>query len=213
MAFGDGTTSNNPGITTEMLTSLLSQGASRRYDPGVLAAQSSIIPDHYKLAGAFIDGSKKSYYTTEGSPFATTTASSTSTPPVKIPDAEFRKARSDIMLKLLEIERARCLAKPDSEERLDDLAGLAEADDLFLARIEQGLEKYLKLMFGTSVSGIAPGHSVTTLSGATAASLNDAIAQTGVYPQLYNLRQHQFSQNKDGSIRLMVEFSTGPSVM
>ena len=68
-------------------------------------------------------------------------------------------------------------------------------------------------MFGNSESSIAPGHSVTTLSGATAASLNAAIAETGVYSQLYNLRQHQFSHNKDGSIRLMVEFSTGPSVM
>jgi hypothetical protein len=127
---------------------------------------------------------------------------------VKVPEAELRKARSDIMLKLLEIERTRCLSKKDEEERTEGLADLLEGDDIFLARIEKGMDKYLKLMFGTS--DVVPAPSLATMfSAKTVGDIQHMVLGSGIHSSLWNLRQHQFSNNKDGTVRMMVEFSTG----
>jgi hypothetical protein len=127
---------------------------------------------------------------------------------VKVPEAELRKARSDIMLKLLEIERTRCLSKKDEEERTEGLAELLEGDDIFLARIEKGMDKYLKLMFGTS--DVVPAPSLATMfSAKTVGDIQHMVFSSGIHSSLWNLRQHQFSNNKDGTVRMMVEFSTG----
>jgi hypothetical protein len=56
--------------------------------------------------------------------------------------------RSDILLKLLDIEKARCLSKRDDEERSDSLASLTEGGEPHMSIILSGLEKYMEMLFG-----------------------------------------------------------------
>ena len=138
-------------------------------------------------------------------------------PLAKIPEAELRKARSEIMLKLLEIERTRCLSKKDEEERTEGLAGLLEGDDIFLARIEKGLDKYLNLMFGDYVRPQVypepPLLPYSHLNQNILNELNGLLKASIINPSAWSIRQNQYHvDSREGSHRIMVEFSTGPKV-
>lgn len=203
-------TGNNGSITQEMIELFNSTRQRAPILPNDFGTTDSRRISASTASAAHIDpfrydsvfNTKKPFYT------ESTTVSSTSTPPVKVPEAELRKARSDIMLKLLEIERTRCLSKKDEEERTEGLAELLEGDDIFLARIEKGMDKYLKLMFGTS--DVVPAPSLATMfSAKTVGDIQHMVFSSGIHSSLWNLRQHQFSNNKDGTVRMMVEFSTG----
>lgn len=176
---------------------------SRRINQGSLAASAeAIFEKDQKYPGMFVGDPNPSYQ-----------IATSSKPPVKIPEAEMRKARSDIMLKLLEIERTRCLSKKDEEERTEGLAGLLEGDDIFLARIEQGLGKYLNLMFGDYVKPIpspVPQESVPDVI--VFREIWKILNQGVVNPSVWRVRQHQESFNqREGNHRIMIELYAGPA--
>lgn len=191
------------GVDPASLSRRINAGSIQ--DTTAAATAAAILASKHKYPGAFITTADTKQYT----------VSSSTNPLAKIPETEMRKARSDIMLKLLEIERTRCLSKKDEEERTEGLAGLLEGDDMFLARIEQGLDKYLSLMFGDYVKPQAVAVQTQQASVIPdVRALHEVwriINQGIVKPSSWSVRQHQTSINqREGSHRIMIELSTGP---
>lgn len=80
-----------------------------------------------------------------------------------VPEPVADPIRGQLLLKLLEIESARCNAKTDEDERTESLAQLLEGDDHIIERIHSGMKKYMSLLGIDEEAAHSPAMSIAEM--------------------------------------------------